>query len=568
LRGFFGAAPDLRPKGTNTMRFGNLKLSTKLSLLVAVFLAGFLAFVAVSQHTLETVKVNGPVYRQIVQGKDVIADVLPPPEYIIESYLLLHEMAYETERAKIISLIERGSKLRREYDERHEFWVKDLAEGPLKDAMVNRSYKPAMGFFQVRDSEYVPAILAGDRERAETLLRGPLKDRYEEHRAAVDDVVRMATTANAEYEKSAVEIIASRTSWLVGIACIVVAIVLFIAWVTHRIAQSLAFRLGIASQAAKQVADGDLTKPIEGSANDEAGLLLSSIGTMTKSLSGLVTRVKQSSVSLMSTATQMSATSKQQEATVNGFTASTTEIAAAVKEISATSMELLNTMDEVNGAATRTSELAASGRNGLSDMDSTMRQLERSTGSISSKLAVIREKANDINVVVTTITKVADQTNLLSVNAAIEAEKAGEYGLGFLVVAREIRRLADQSAVATLDIEQMVRHMQSAVSAGVMEMDKFTEEVRRGVSTASVINTQLGQIIEQVQGLSGRIDSVNEGMRSQSLGATQINEAMTQLTEGARQTAASIREFDSATGSLRGAVAGLKEEISRFTVAA
>jgi methyl-accepting chemotaxis protein WspA len=119
-----------------------------------------------------------------------------------------------------------------------------------------------------------------------------------------------------------------------------------------------------------------------------------------------------------------------------------------------------------------------------------------------------------------------------------------------------------------LDIEQMVRHMQSAVSAGVMEMDKFTEEVRRGVSTASVINTQLGQIIEQVQGLSGRIDSVNEGMRSQSLGATQINEAMTQLTEGARQTAASIREFDSATGSLRGAVAGLKEEISRFTVAA
>ena len=549
-------------------RFGNLKLSTKLSLLVAVFLAGFLGFVAVSQHTLGTVKVNGPVYRQIVQGKDVIADVLPPPEYIIESYLLLHEMVDETERAKILNLIERGSKLRREYDERHEFWIKDLAEGPLKEALVTRSYRPAMAFFQVRDAEYVPAVLAGDHARAEALLRGPLKDRYEEHRAAVDDVVRMATAANAEYEKSAVEIIASRSSWLVAIACIVVAIVLLIAWVTHRIAQSLAFRLGMASHAAKQVADGDLTKPVEGNANDEAGLLLSSIGTMTRSLSGLVTRVKQSSVSLMSTATQISATSKQQEATVNAFTASTTEIAAAVKEISATSMELLSTMDQVNSAATRTSELAASGRNGLSDMDTTMRQLERSTGSISSKLAVIREKANDINVVVTTITKVADQTNLLSVNAAIEAEKAGEYGLGFLVVAREIRRLADQSAVATLDIEQMVRHMQSAVSAGVMEMDKFTEEVRRGVGTASVINTQLGQIIEQVQGLSGRIDSVNEGMRSQSLGATQINEAMTQLTEGARQTAASIREFDSAIGSLRGAVAGLKEEISRFTVAA
>src|SRR4030095_7834329 len=98
-------------------------------------------------------------------------------------------------------------------------------------------------------------------------------------------------------------------------------------------------------------------------------------------------------------------------------------------------------------------------------MSATMERLAKSTGSISTKLGVIREKASDINGVVTTITKVADQTNLLSVNAAIEAEKAGEYGLGFLVVAREIRRLADQSAVATLDIEQMVRQMQAAVSA-------------------------------------------------------------------------------------------------------
>src|SRR3974390_3437909 len=111
-------------------------------------------------------------------------------------------------------------------------------------------------------------------------------------------------------------------------------------------------------------------------------------------------------------------------------------------------------------------------------MDRTMRQLAESTGSIGSKLSVISENANGITLMVTTITKVADQTNLLSINAAIEAEKAGEAGRGFLVVAREIRRLADQTAVATLDIEQMVRHMQSAVSSGVMEMDRFSEPVR------------------------------------------------------------------------------------------
>ena len=110
-----------------------------------------------------------------------------------------------------------------------------------------------------------------------------------------------------------------------------------------------------------------------------------------------------------------------------------------------------------------------------------MRQVMEAAGSINAKLAVLNEKAGNINQVVTTITKVADQTNLLSLNAAIEAEKAGEYGRGFAVVATEIRRLADQTAVATYDIEQMVKEIQSAVSAGVMGMDKFSEEVRRGM---------------------------------------------------------------------------------------
>jgi len=168
--------------------------------------------------------------------------------------------------------------------------------------------------------------------------------------------------------------------------------------------------------------------------------------------------------------------------------------------------------------------------------------------------------------VVTTITKVADQTNLLSINAAIEAEKAGEYGLGFLVVAREIRRLADQTAVATLDIERMVKEMQYSVSAGVMEMDKFSEQVRQVVSEVQHIGEQLGQIIGSVQGLDQRFDQVTEGMRVQSQGAEQIREAMHRLSDGANQTSVSLREFNKATDHLREAVGGLKEEVSRFTV--
>ena len=223
-------------------------------------------------------------------------------------------------------------------------------------------------------------------------------------------------------------------------------------------------------------------------------------------------------------------------------------------------------MNDVNRVANQTSQMASTGQQSLASMDLTMRQLAESTSSIGSKLSVISERAANINLVVTTITKVADQTNLLSINAAIEAEKAGEYGLGFLVVAREIRRLADMTAVATLDIERMVKEMQYSVSAGVMEMDKFSEQVRKVVGEVGQIGGQLGQIITGAQSLHQQFDQVTEGMRVQSQGAEQIREAMTRLSEAANQTSLALREFNQATGSLREAVGGLKDEVSGFTL--
>ena len=315
------------------------------------------------------------------------------------------------------------------------------------------------------------------------------------------------------------------------------------------------------------MAGGDLTvEPPATTDTDETGKLLRAIGSMTHSLRSLVTRVKQASIELMSTATEFAATSRQQESTVQGFSASTNEIAAAAKQISATGQELMGTMDGVNTVASQTADLAEQGRLGLRSLDETMERLARTSSAMSARLAAIREEASEITGVVTTISKVADQTNLLSINAAIEAEKAGEQGLGFLVLAREIRRLADQTAVATLDIEQMVKQMQAAVSAGVMEIDRFAEEVRSGIGGVERVGGQFVQIIGQVKTLSERFDQVNHGMRSQSHGARQISDAMGQLIDGARQTSVSLREFNSATENLRDAVASLKQQVAQFNV--
>ncbi len=297
---------------------------------------------------------------------------------------------------------------------------------------------------------------------------------------------------------------------------------------------------------------------------NESGQLLCAISTMTSNLASLLEQVQKSCAQLASASVEIAATSKEQEATVGEFETSTARIVTAVKEISATAQELARTMEGVKGTAEGTRQLADSGRTGLGDMEGTMKQLVDATSSISSKLSVISEKAGNINSVVTTITKVADQTNLLSLNAAIEAKKAGEYGLGFAVVAREIRRLADQTATATLDIEAMVKEMQSSVTVGVMEMDKFSEEVKRGVKAVGEISGLLGQIIERVKEGTGQFEKVNEGMKAQSQGAEQISEAMVHLNEGARQTSESVKQSNAAMEQLREAARSLQTEVARF----
>ncbi len=311
-----------------------------------------------------------------------------------------------------------------------------------------------------------------------------------------------------------------------------------------------------------RIAQGDLTVTVKPqSAADKFG---SAHHQMIEKLSQLVGAVQRAGLQVNTSATEIAATSKQQQATATEIAATTTEIGATSREISATSKELVRTVVEVSRVAEETAQLAGNGQSGLGRMEGTMRNIMDASGTISGKLAVLNEKATNINAVVVTITKVADQTNLLSLNAAIEAEKAGEYGLGFAVVATEIRRLADQTAVATYDIEQMVKEMQSAVSAGVMGMDKFSEEVRRGVEEVRQVGAQLTQIIQQVQALTPRIETVNEGMQSQSTGAQQITEALSQLSESAQQTAESLRSSSIAIEHLNEAARDLQSGVARF----
>jgi len=311
---------------------------------------------------------------------------------------------------------------------------------------------------------------------------------------------------------------------------------------------------------------GDLSKRLNLERKDEFGAVKTGFNDMMTELTALVSQAQRSSVQVTTSVTEIAATSKQQQATATETAATTTEIGATSREIAATSKDLVRTMTEVSTAADQASVAAGSGQQGLARMEETMHSVMGAADLVNAKLAILNEKAGNINQVVVTIVKVADQTNLLSLNAAIEAEKAGEYGRGFAVVATEVRRLADQTAVATYDIEQMVREIQSAVSAGVMGMDKFSEEVRRGMFEVQQVGEQLSQIIHQVQALAPRVLMVNEGMQAQATGAEQINHALVQLGDASSQTVESLRQASFAIDELSQVAVGLRSGVSRFKV--
>jgi methyl-accepting chemotaxis protein WspA len=313
-------------------------------------------------------------------------------------------------------------------------------------------------------------------------------------------------------------------------------------------------------------ATGDLTGKVTVSGTDAIGQLGEGLSTMFDNLRGLLMKVQRAGIQVTTSTTEIAASARQQEATGVEQAQTSVEVLSTTKEISANTKQLLKTMDEATQVAEFTTTATVQAQVNMKRMDDTMQNMVNATDSINAKLAALSEKASNINNVLVTITKVADQTNILSLNAAIEAEKAGDAGRGFAVVATEIRRLADQTSVATWDIEQMLKEMQSAVSASVMGMDKFSDEIRRSVGEVRQVSEQLSSVILQVQQLPPRFDAVLEGMQSQSIGASQITETMMQLSEASQQTVESLKATSDAVNQLQHAARDLQASVANFSV--
>lgn len=406
----------------------------------------------------------------------------------------------------------------------------------------------------------------------------------EEFRKAAFDIYYapwevMSSVTFYEYEmKRAVESISNNfknlTYWSMGVSIILVAILVFLAIIFTR---SLVKPINHIKDLAIMMADGNIAEVnaqlvlIEQDESkidyqNEIQTLEFSFSKMINHLSKLIYQVHRSGIEVSSSTAQISASARQLEAAVAENAASTKEVSATSKVIADSSEKLAQRAEGISDDISDTVGLARGGQDNLQMMNNAMTSIVKAAGSISTNLNNINKKANDISGIIKTIDKISDNTTLLSLNAAIQAEKAGDQGKGFSVIARKINELADQTNIATKDIEFMVKQMQSSVAAGVMEMDKFGKEVQKNSDDIFKLGNHLAEIINRVGGILPVIVDLKENMQYQANDANQISEAIEQLDVASRQTKEALQEFNRVAEKLNKSAQGLHTEVSVFKV--
>jgi methyl-accepting chemotaxis protein len=254
--------------------FADLRMRTKLIVMTLIALVSLVATMATAAFVLNKVKVNGPIYLDIVKEKDLLADILPPPAYVLEAYLTVLQSANETGTTARARFAEKFRSLKQDYVTRHEYWNKELAEGNIKQLLISDSYTPAMSFFETAEKEYFPALLKGN-DKAAALASGNLKADYIAHRKVIDEVVSLANKESARLEEEARKSISNNWALLFVICLAGLSLTAFNAIVLIRVLQrQLGGDPAYAAEITRKVAQGDLSMEIATRAGDNESLLV------------------------------------------------------------------------------------------------------------------------------------------------------------------------------------------------------------------------------------------------------------------------------------------------------
>lgn len=543
----------------------SLTLSRRFAVLLAVFVAGFAIYGAWSFKTLNTLKVNGPLYQRIVQGKDLVADILPPPEYILESYLVTLQLANETDHAQQDKLIDQLKALKKDYDTRHEFWSKENLESDLKTVFLQQTYEPAVEFYRITFDSLVPAVKSGNQEAIHVAM-ARIKPVYETHRKGIDQVVQLTNKRNDADEAAAEQEIQSSTWLLLAILLVSIGVGIAIAAsIIRGLLTSLGGEPEYAVKIAHAIADCDLSVPITVKSGDSTSLL-AAMKTMQTSLSTVISNVNlsveklaQSAAQLSASASRVAQSSEQQHDATQSMASSMEEISVGIEQISD------------NAKATETNTLASGEMSGhgllmVNDTSQEMGRIADAVNNSSSKIRELGDRSSQISAIVNTIKEIADQTNLLALNAAIEAARAGEQGRGFAVVADEVRKLAERTAQSTEEITGMIIAIESGTQTAVDAMSEANTRTEEGVRMVSLVKAAIEKIHGSADLVIAEVRGITAALREQNSAHNQVAGNVAAIAERTEHTSAEVNAIAHAAQALEALSSSLKVSVNRFRI--
>ena len=534
-----------------------LSLSSAIVAFGVVLAIGFAAVVSTSLYALKELKVGGPLYSDIKLGNDLIADILPPPEYVIEAYLEATLAMREPDQ--LAAHGERLVQLRKDYDERKAFWVSSSLSADLKTALVSKSDAEVQKFWKASD-QLLPALKAKDIAASERAY-AQLKEAYTAHRAAIDSIVDSANKQNTAMEKLAADRDSAMLYILLGVSIAVLAFVT---------AGLLGVALGVVrpivrmTDTMQKLATGDLAADIPfAHRQDEVGSMAGALVVFKQAavensrlreeqlrqeqaaalakrsalheMAETVEHETGRSVDTATAATQgveqaasgLSEIAKSLSAQSQAVAAASTQALGSSQAVSAAAEELSASIREIASQVARTSSVTKSAVAGREQARSTIQAL---AGSVK-KIAEVSDLIGGI----------AGQTNLLALNATIEAARAGEAGRGFAVVAAEVKSLSDQTAKSTEEIGRLIAEIQASTQAAVDAVEA------------------MGSHIVEIDGVA---TSVAAAMEEQDAATREITRSISESASAAQEVSAKIGDVSRDAASVNQRAADVRQAIT------